>query len=276
MFILFDIGGTKTRITRSDDLNSFSNPIIFETSQKYSDGIVKITEVVKQISEGKKIKKIAGGIAGPVGRRKSSLITGPNITDWVYKPFQADLEDAFKTKVVIENDAAMAGLGEATHGAGRGFNIVTYITVSTGYGGARIVNGKIDEYAVGFEPGHQIIDASLSLFPGTGGNLNNIVSGGGILKRMGKRPEAIDDNNFWNDVTMAISIGLNNTLVHWSPDVVVLGGSIVNSGKIKISKIEDNLKNLLKIYPEIPPIKMSELGDSAGLYGAMTYIKNQK
>jgi glucokinase len=51
------------------------------------------------------------------------------------------------------------GLGEAVFGAGKGREIVVYMTISTGVGGARIVGGKIDASAMGFEPGHQIIDA---------------------------------------------------------------------------------------------------------------------
>ena len=274
MYILFDIGGTKTRIAGSPDLKSFTDPVIFETPEKYSDGIAKIKEVVQEISGGKKIKKIAGGIAGPVGRRKSSLIKAPNLSDWVYKPLQSDLEDCFKAKVLIENDAAMAGLGEANFGAGKGFRIVVYITVSTGCGGARIVNGEIDEYAIGFEPGHQIIDADYTYFSDADGiYLNDIISGNGILKRTGKRPEEIEDETFWEKVTEALVYGLNNTIVHWSPDVLVLGGSIINFNKIEIQNIEGKLKRLIKIYPELPLIKKGELVDSAGLYGAMAYLR---
>ena len=64
----------------------------------------------------------------------------------------------------LANDSDLDGLGEATVGAGKGFNIVAYITVSTGIGGVRIVGGKIDVSTYGFEPGHQIIDADGSIY----------------------------------------------------------------------------------------------------------------
>ena len=67
----------------------------------------------------------------------------------------------------IANDTAVVGLGEAHRGAGIGYNIVTYITVSTGVGGTRIVDGRIDRRIYGFEPGHQTIDIDNSVWEGS-------------------------------------------------------------------------------------------------------------
>src|SRR3989339_806271 len=50
----------------------------------------------------------------------------------------AELEGGFGAPAVIENDAAVVGLGEARYGAGKSYEIVAYLTISTGVGGAKI------------------------------------------------------------------------------------------------------------------------------------------
>lgn len=57
----------------------------------------------------------------------------------------------------LANDADLVGLGEAVYGAGKGYKVVAYFTVSTGVGGARIVNKRIDKGVFSFEPGWQYV-----------------------------------------------------------------------------------------------------------------------
>ena len=73
-----------------------------------------------------------------------------------------------------------------------------------------------------------------------------------------------------------MAIGLNNIIVEWSPDVVVLGGSMITGDpSISIEKTENYLKEILKIFPKLPAIRKAELGDFGGLYGALAFIKTQ-
>lgn len=274
MYLLFDIGGTKTRIARSEDLVRFSDEKIFETPRKYEEGILLLKKEMGAIAGGTQIKAIAGGIAGPFDERKRSLVGSPNLKDWINRPFKEEIEKEFCSLMYIENDAALAGLGEATFGAGRGYAIIAYITVSTGVGGARIVDGNIDRKAIGFEPGHQIIDAGHALCPECKGiYLGHYISGKGIEERFGKKPSDINDQDVWDKITLFLAYGLHNTIVHWSPEAVILGGSLMN--KIDTEKVKNNLKALLKIFPEIPELKKAELGDMGGLYGAMAYLRQQ-
>lgn len=277
MYIFFDIGGTKMRITSFSGGESFGTPIILETPNLYEDGLTLIKKTIKDLSNGGEIQGIVGGIAGPWSDKKASLIGSPNLNDWIGKPFKNNLEDEFQTEVSIENDSAMAGLGEAVYGAGKGFGIVAYITVSTGVGGARIVNGSIDERSIGFEPGHQIIDADKTMITDANGiYLGNYISGHSVEQRTGKKPKEIVDESFWDNLAKILAVGLNNTIVHWSPDVVVLGGSMMNEVGISVEKTEKYLKEFLKIYPEIPEIKKSSLGDFGGLYGALAHLQAKK
>ncbi len=61
--------------------------------------------------------------------------------------------------VRIDNDANVAGLGECRSGAGKDFNDMIYITVSTGIGGGIIINKKIfhGSYGSAGEIGHILV-----------------------------------------------------------------------------------------------------------------------
>jgi len=254
--ILFDIGATKTRIAYSVDGEIFETPEVFETPKDYEHGLKFFIEKVKIITSGREIKKIVGGMSR-------------SIADWNVEKFKTDLEKEFQAQILIENDAAMVGLGEANWGAGRGFEIVAYITVSTGVGGARIVNGKIDERAIGFEPGNLIMDIN------TGKTLEKMISGKALEERTGKHPKEITDKGVWDEFAKILSYGLNNIIVEWSPNVVVLGGSMITGNPaIPLDEVEKHLKEILKIFPELPIIKKAELGDFGGLYGGLAYLKN--
>lgn len=273
MYILFDIGGTKLRLTASFDGKHLEKPLIIPTPSDFSQGMRFFQESVQQLSQGEPIRAIAGGIAGPLDKAKTMLLNSPNIPGWIGKPLKETLEEYFSVPVFIENDAALAGLGEAQIGEASGKSIIAYITVSTGVGGVRIVDGKIDRNERGFEPGHQIIMKDGELCPGCNqrGHLEGHVGGASLAKRIGQRPEEIEDAAVWDTVAYDLAIGLTNTIVHWSPDAVILGGSLMQ--KIPFATLKAHLYELLTIYPDKPLLLPASLGDEGGLYGALALLK---
>lgn len=275
MYVVFDIGGTKTRLGTSRDGETIERTVIIETPVSYEAGLIEIKQAASALLAGEAALAVGGCIAGPFSQKKNALVRAPHLRDWVGRPFGKELEGFFNAPVYVENDAVLAGLGEATHGAGKGFEIVAYITVSTGVGGARIVHGKVDEKSIGFEPGHQIIDVDRTILPDAQGiYFEDFVSGTSVAKRTGKKPKEITEPIFWDGMAKILAYGLNNTIVHWSPDVVVIGGSMITGDPvIPLETVERYLKEILKIYPEIPAIKKAELGDIGGLYGGLEYIK---
>ena len=276
MFLLFDIGGTNTRIATSRDGISIESLKITATPKNFSEGITVFRHIAQELVGGEKIMKVAGGVAGPLNKEKSAPLCVPALPAWSAQPLKKELENILKAQVLLENDAALAGLAEATTGAGKGYRIVAYLTIGTGVGGVRIVNGNIDANAAGFEPGHQIIDIegrqdSPIKNPRY---LDDYISGGALERRYNQRAEYVTDPAIWDGLARHLAIGLNNTIVHWSPDIVVLGGSMITKQPgISLPSVEKYLKNFLWIYETHPPITTSLLGDTAGLYGALLYLK---
>ncbi|NQV93312.1 ROK family protein [Candidatus Kaiserbacteria bacterium] len=275
MYILFDIGGTKMRIAGSRDCKGFvDEPIVVDTPADFKKGMKLLEETISTISNGEEIEIIGGGISGPFNQETGSLVGGPNLNDWIGKPFRQELEDMFNASVFVENDTAVVGLGEMHHGAGAKEDIGVYMTISTGVGGARFIDGHIDASTIGFEPGHEVIDPDKSMCPDCeSGELESYIGGAATEKRMGMKPYEITEPGFWDTYAKYLAYGLNNMIVHWSPKVVVLGGSmIVGDPAIPVERTIQYLKDMLTIFPELPEIKKAELGALGGLYGAMVLI----
>jgi len=265
MYLLFDIGGTATKMAASSDGKKIEQKIIFPTPKKFTAAIKIIQQKTQALAGDKKIIKAAGGIAGVFNKNKTTLFCSPNLPDWNNKPLLKNLQNIFKAPVIIENDAAVAGLGEATYGAGKNKRIVAYLTVSTGVGGARIVDQKIDKKTFGFEPGHQFINLPK--------DLESEISGRSLSKRLGYSPELIKDKKIWRQINSNLAYGLHNLTVFWSPDIIVLGGGISQDKNIDLNFIKNQLKKTLLRFPQVPEIKKTKFGDLAGIYGAKCLLK---
>lgn len=274
-YVLFDIGGTKTRVAVSEDLKTFSEPIKFKTPKTAKEGVEEIVKAVQELTK-EEIRGMAGGIRGHVSADKTELLHDSKLTGWIEEPFVADLEKKLRTKVYLENDSAVVGLGEAVYGAGEGHEIVVYHTVSTGVGGAKIENGQIDSYAEGFEPGHQILDIDHTILgDGVDPTLENLVSGDAVEERMGMKPYEIPQADaLWDQLALYLAHGLRNTILYWSPDIIVLGGSmIVGDPRIFLEDIIKHTNAVLGDTAPCPLIVDAKLGDNGGLFGAMALLE---
>lgn len=263
MNLSFDIGATKIRLAISTDGINLSEPEIVHTPKDFNEGIEIIIKTAKILAGEEKIDKVAGAVRF-LDKFKTKIKSHPHIPLWSNQPLKETLENALSAPVLLENDAALAGLGEAIFGAGKNYNIVAYLTISTGVGGAKIENKKIDKNSLGFEPGFQIIDKNQLL------TLEDLVSGYGLEKKFGKKAQDLNNPTIWDEVAKNLAVGIYNTILYWSPNVVILGGSVMQS--LDLEKIKNYLQEINNILPELPEIKKAELGDLSALYGALTCL----
>lgn len=268
MNLALDIGGTKTRLGLISDTYRLLETEIFPTNKNYEAGLKEILDFVK--AKDLRISNVCVGIAGVLD--KDTLFSSPNLKGWLGKPIKADFEKKLSANVIVENDAALAGLGEAVYGAGKEAKIVGYLTIGTGIGGARIVNKSIDERLYGFEPGHHLlkIDSPVSSF-------EDLTSGKSLKRIYGKGLEEITDKRVWGKIAHTVSYGIANSVCFWSPEIIVLGGSVALSDLLDITQVRKNVKDILEgIYPTTPDIKRSVLGEYSGLWGGIAYLNNYK
>lgn len=269
--LVFDIGGTKMRAAVCRDGVTLEEPMIVRNKEGFEEGMALAAQLGEQVLEGARPQRVVVGIAGVLSTGGASLFYTPHLPQWEGKPLLERLRDAFRCPIRIENDAALAGLGEAVYGAGRGQAIVAYLTVSTGIGGARIVEGRIDAKAVGFEPGHQVIREDER----EEGELERLVSGTAIGSRFGIAPRDLADKKILRELARTLAVGVSNTILHWSPDIVVMGGSIMTGeNPVPIREVEAAVREKLSYLPRIPAFALAKLGDVAGLHGALAYARS--
>lgn len=261
MYVVVDIGGTKTRVAASGDLTSLGEPIIIDTPQSYEEGMSCVAEAARTVSGGA-IERMAIGLPG-----------GRNLPDWRGKPLAADVETRLGAPVVLENDAALVGLGEAVFGAGKGADIVAYLTVSTGVNGARIVHGRIDASHQGFEIGGQYL--SIGEEPQT---LESLISGRAISERfdVASPKDLGKEHEVWEELARTLAFGVHNTILHWSPERVVIGGSMMNEIGISVPRVETHVRSIMQKFATVPLIVHSGLKDLGGLWGALALISQQR
>ncbi len=266
MYLLFDIGGTQTRLATSTDGQSLINKKTFPTPAHFADG-VKIFESYKNELE-QDYNIVVGGLPGGLNDGNTELLVARNLPEWVGHPISESLGAIFKAPVLLHNDAVLAGLGEAVLGSGVGYDVVAYITISTGVGGVRIENGKIDEEGLSYKVGLQIIDES-------GNDLEELISGKNLAKRFGITADKLTDQAVWDDVVNNLAQGLVHVCQHWQPDVVVLGGGVTFSNHFSVQQVTLAMEQVFPKELKIPPVLIAKLGDDAGLYGALEYAKQQ-
>lgn len=278
MYILFDIGGTKTRVAATSDLRTIHKVEKFDTPARYQDGLLQIGDAIHRVRDGEPVIAIAGGIRGPLNHEKTGIVSEKVLTDWVGRSITGDIGTKCSAPAFLENDTAIVGLGEVVFGAGKGADIVAYHTVSTGVGGARYVHGKLDVVSVGFEPGHQILDIDRTILGAhVAPTLENMVSGNALEKRRGMKPyEISQEDHVWDELAKNLAYGLKNTIVYWSPDTIVLGGSmIVGNPRILLADIIRHTEKTLEGLVPCPRIVDATLKDEGGLYGAMAILKEK-
>ncbi len=278
-YLIFDIGGTNTRVSVSEDLKGFAKPIKFKTPISFNEGVDKVVEAAETLLDGKKLRGACGAVRGTLNEDRTEIVHDYVLTKWLEEPLVKNLAKKLDTKVIIENDAALAGLGEAHFGAGKEADIMVYHTISTGVGGAKIEHGKIDDYHLGFEPGKQVLDIDRTILgEEVVPTLENLVSGAAVEERTGQKPYDIPESDaIWDQLAFYLAHGLRNTILYWSPDMIVLGGSMMTGNPIiPLPNIEKHLQILLDGDIPMPALKIAALKDDAGLYGAMAFLAVQE
>lgn len=249
------------RVARKMSETEFSEPLKVETPVGGTEGIRLLFELAQKVAGEEVVEGVYGGVAAVL--KDQRIVNSSNLKGWIGTDFKSIAEER-GCLVHVKNDASVVGLGEAVFGAGKDKRIVVYITVSTGVGGARIIAGRIDESAYGFEPGHQILSVSNKQ------TLEEMVSGRAFEERYHKKPHEVTEIEVWENAARVLAVGLHNVVVHWSPDVVVLGGPmIIGEPSISLDLVRKHFLEIPSIFTELPEIRQAELVDNGGLFGAL-------
>jgi glucokinase len=133
-----------------------------------------------------RLQAVGVGFGGPIDDERQCVIKSHQIGGWDDFPLADWLSQALRLPVAIGNDADVAGLAEALHGAGQGHSPLFYITIGSGIGGGFIVDGRAYRGIGlgGAEIGHmRVLDKRKRSGP-VMSPLEDVASGWGIEKHL--------------------------------------------------------------------------------------------
>src|SRR5579875_2027283 len=132
--------------------------------------------------ERSQLRGVGIGFGGPVDDATRTVIKSHQIEGWDNFPLADWISEVVGLPAVLGNDADVAGLAEALHGAGKGLSPIFYITIGSGIGGGFIINGEIYRGCGrgAAEIGHLFLNFHIDEKTSLGGNLEYFASGWGI------------------------------------------------------------------------------------------------
>lgn len=287
-YIGVDLGGTNVRVAIVNEDGQLSS--ILKTPSYAQEGREKVIDnfknLIKQLPDYESCAGIGIGLPGACDKEKGCLLIDTNIPGFKDYPIVNDLEETFHMPVLIENDANVAGLGEALFGSGKGYPSIFYITISTGIGGAFILNGQIVSGQKGFgaEIANLIIDPNREKINYlANGAVENEASGTAIIRKanqcfeqpvkhagevFAKAKEGNQDAiNILQQVIHDIAQLMASISAVVAPHAFVLGGGLMKSKDYFYDKLVAEYQSLVHEELKNTPILMATL-DEPGLLGA--------
>src|SRR6185295_10217222 len=129
-----EIGGTKLQLVVGSEEGTISKRHrLTVNSALGAEGIrEQIQAALPELLRAHKISAIGVGFGGPVDWRTGKIARSHQIEGWSDFDLAGWLKGISGKPVFAENDANTAALGEATRGAGVGFNPAFYVTLGSG------------------------------------------------------------------------------------------------------------------------------------------------
>ncbi len=160
-----DLGGTNLRIAAVGPAGELCEKIALETEVK--EGRERVVEDMCAAIADLRLRMgaapLAGigiGVPGVIHLSTGMVLNSPNLPGWTDFPVRDEIERRLATRVILENDANAAALGEKYLGAGKNVSGLCILTLGTGIGGGLVLDGRIwhGEDGMGGELGHMTID----------------------------------------------------------------------------------------------------------------------
>ncbi len=147
--IAVDLGGTNLRIAAVSEDGKMLEKVTTGTEvQKGRDHVIgEMVEAIQSLTiKHKSSGKLVGigiGVPGFIDMDTGTILRSPNLQDWANFPVHQEIEKRLNTKVILENDANAAAMGEKWLGAGRNTDHMAMYTLGTGVGGGIVQNGRL-------------------------------------------------------------------------------------------------------------------------------------
>lgn len=308
LYIGVDLGGTGIKAgvvnERGEILSKGSTPTMKERPYQaiIRDIAALCEDVAKQANVAvADIAAIGVGVPG-ICDPKTGIIPFCTNLGWHEVPFVAEMGKYLPNRVVVDNDATVAGYAESIAGVSKGTKSSVFITLGTGVGGGIVIGGRpwSGFHGVGSEIGHIPMDiGGEPCSCGNYGCLERYCSATAVI-RMGKQmvlqhPDSLmydlcggdvskltakmvfDAAKELDDVAMKVfnhyvdylCKAIYTIIAFLDPEMIVLGGGISKSGDFLLKAVRERIPRYL-LFKTLPysRVEIARLGADAGMIGA--------
>jgi len=299
-FLGVEIGGTKLQVVVGRPEKILERRAFAIDQKAGAEGIRKqIASVLPELISQHHPVAVGTGFGGPLDWKTGSIICSHHISGWSDFRLGEWLASASGLPSLVDNDANVAALAEAFHGAGAGANPVFYATLGSGIGGGFVVDGRIYHGALPGEAeiGHLRLTRE-------GGTTETLCSGWAVDQRLRRaradHPESLLFKLIGNETRgearhlaeawrhhdplardiiretgeyLALALSHVAHLIH--PEVIVLGGGLALTGEPLRAAVADALPSfVMKAFHPCPQIALSALREDAVPVGALLLAMN--
>ncbi len=303
-----DLGGTKIACAFAAADGTVLGEKVIPTHSHEGPAVVleRIAGLVQELIDqtGQRPAALGMGVPGLADLKNGVIRFLPNLpTNWRDVPVRTRLSPEIGCPVYLLNDVRMATLGELTFGHGRKVSTMAFFALGTGIGGGVVVEGQLRLGPLGAagELGHQtIIPNGPRCGCGNTGCLETLASGPAITaagirlllsgqashlytlvdgnparvtpKEMAAAAAAGDEavGEVLVQAAEYLGIGIANVVLMLHPELVVLGGSVVDIGPLLFDTLRETVHRRVGMFPtDDVRIEPSLLGNKAGLLGGI-------
>ncbi len=241
------------------------------------------------------------GVPGNVDSARGVIDSSPNLDGWKNIPIVARVAGATGLRVVLDNDANAAALGEYVRGAGQGVRDMVLLTLGTGVGSGLILDGKLWHGAQGRagEIGHMLVRtggrrcgcgqkgcleayassaqtgkrAAEAIQEGESSSLKTAMDHGGTISSKHVVEAAAQGDalarRVWDDTCQYLAIACVNIQHLLSPERIVFAGGMSAAGESLLGPIQEWIGRMAsKEFGTPPTVCLARLGNDAGFIGA--------
>ena len=296
-YLGIEIGGTKLQLVAGSGDGTIAQRWRHQVAkEEVGEGIRKqIAATLPEILRAHKIKGVGVGFGGPIDWQTGAICCSHQIEGWNDFNLAGWLQERVKGRVRVDNDANVASLGEAHHGAGQGHRAVFYVTLGSGVGGGFTVDGHIFHGAKPGESeiGHVRLDRKGTIVEDRcsgwavdrkiralikrepKGALARLADGqkGGEARHLGaalKKGDAAA-RRILQEVAGDLAFALSHVSHLFHPEVIVIGGGLSLLGEPLRQAVEEALRGfLMEAFHPGPLVRLAGLGEDAVPVGALT------
>ncbi len=271
VYIGIDIGGTNTRIALFSTLNTPDCTVIarFPTFSSYEQQIQHIITALRDVQS---IAGVGISIGARIAKDGRSVIFGPNMPDYIGKPFAQDLADHFGCPIRLAHDTVCGLLGEKRFGSIQDDERCAYLTVSTGTGAAIHLQKAGMRLTISIEIGHQLLDGNTRLcLCGQVGCLETYTGGRQLELRLGEPLTQVTDSAFWKTFSEKLALGLVNLAQLTKVETVAVSGGIVLSRPLLLERIQSHVNE--RLLGTTLTLRQAHLGENAPIVGAALLLE---